>query len=54
MKTSAYELLIIFAIGFLLFSFIAGSINTLDWGIILRSIYILVCSAVFLINKRYG
>jgi len=54
MKTTAYEVLIIFAIGFLLFSFIAGSIDAIKWGVILRSIYILVCSAVFLINKRYG
>jgi hypothetical protein len=54
MKETVLEILIIFIAGFLLFSFIAGSLNPMQWGVIIRSIYISLVFVVYFINKKYS
>ena len=54
MKENIIELIIIFALNYLIFSFIAASVNPADWGVILRSLFIIISFAVFGINKKYS
>jgi len=53
MKETVLDILVIFIAGFLLFSFIAGSFNPMQWGIIIRAIYILLVIFAFIVNKKY-
>ena len=42
-----YALVIVFAIGYLLFSFVMLSFNPYDWGLYSRKVYVALCIGTF-------
>jgi hypothetical protein len=54
MKDNAIEFFLILVAVYVLMTFIIGSFNCFDWGIVGRSAYILISIAIFVINKKYA
>jgi len=46
------EFFIILTACYLLMSFVMSSLNCFEWGIIGRSVYILIVIGIFILNKK--